>query len=238
MSDERREKGFTLIELLVVIAIIALLAGMLFPVFGKAREKARQTHCLSNMKQLGLGFRMYVQDWDGMFPYVDTVTYAAIWPGQIAAYIGYSYSTAATSGPPIFHCPSAEASRYPSKTQIGNSRGYVMNSYVATNYIDTSGSNTMNGSDTVLEDGALLFEYKEPSSPYNGSEAYVVGANAGAYVKSGQTQYLAYRHNGRMVFLKKDGSVDWSYPGSSGNGEKPKWLQRTNGTVLQDNVYR
>ncbi len=60
-------KGFTLIELLVVIAIIAILAAILFPVFARAREKARQTSCLSNMKQVGLATMMYVQDYDERF---------------------------------------------------------------------------------------------------------------------------------------------------------------------------
>jgi prepilin-type N-terminal cleavage/methylation domain-containing protein len=64
----RMSKGFTLIELLVVIAIIAILAAILFPVFAKAREKARQTSCLSNMKQLGLAFQMYATDWDETMP--------------------------------------------------------------------------------------------------------------------------------------------------------------------------
>jgi prepilin-type N-terminal cleavage/methylation domain-containing protein/prepilin-type processing-associated H-X9-DG protein len=61
-------KGFTLIELLVVIAIIAILAAILFPVFARAREKARQTSCLSNVKQLGLGILMYAQDYDERLP--------------------------------------------------------------------------------------------------------------------------------------------------------------------------
>lgn len=63
-----RRTGFTLIELLVVIAIIAILAAILFPVFARAREKARQTSCLSNLRQLGTALQMYVQDYDEMTP--------------------------------------------------------------------------------------------------------------------------------------------------------------------------
>ncbi|MBC7289508.1 MAG: DUF1559 domain-containing protein [Armatimonadetes bacterium] len=63
-----RRHGFTLIELLVVIAIIAILAAILFPVFARAREKARQSSCQSNLKQLMLGLLMYAQDYDEKFP--------------------------------------------------------------------------------------------------------------------------------------------------------------------------
>ena len=62
-------KGFTLIELLVVIAIIAILAAILFPVFARAREKARAASCMSNLKQLGLALEMYSADYDDLYPW-------------------------------------------------------------------------------------------------------------------------------------------------------------------------
>jgi prepilin-type N-terminal cleavage/methylation domain-containing protein/prepilin-type processing-associated H-X9-DG protein len=64
----RARRGFTLIELLVVIAIIAILAAILFPVFARAREKARQTSCLSNVKQIALSADMYTTDYDECYP--------------------------------------------------------------------------------------------------------------------------------------------------------------------------
>ncbi len=78
------KRAFTLIELLVVIAIIAILAAILFPVFSKAREKARQSSCASNEKQMGLAMVQYVQDYDEMYPLADT--YGRGWMGQIYPY--------------------------------------------------------------------------------------------------------------------------------------------------------
>ena len=77
----RNERGFTLIELLVVIAIIAILAAILFPVFARAREKARQTSCLSNMKQLSLAQLMYAQDYD------ETLTGRMMWARLVEPYV-------------------------------------------------------------------------------------------------------------------------------------------------------
>src|SRR5579862_5455882 len=64
----KQRTGFTLIELLVVIAVIAILAAILFPVFAQAREKARQASCMSNLRQIGMAFDMYVQDYDELLP--------------------------------------------------------------------------------------------------------------------------------------------------------------------------
>jgi len=87
-------RGFTLIELLVVIAIIAILAAILFPVFAKAREKARQASCMSNLKQWGIGALSYAQDYDEMChpgyqyygPSGDT-TYLAWFPWYLMPYV-------------------------------------------------------------------------------------------------------------------------------------------------------
>ena len=68
LSPRKKSAAFTLIELLVVIAIIAILAAILFPVFAQAREKARQTSCVSNMKQIGTSLMMYTQDYDNTVP--------------------------------------------------------------------------------------------------------------------------------------------------------------------------
>ncbi|NCO35479.1 MAG: hypothetical protein AUJ92_00355 [Armatimonadetes bacterium CG2_30_59_28] len=84
MDREQNRSGFTLIELLTVIAILAVIAGILFPVFARAREKGRQTRCISNLRQIGQAMLMYASDYDDLFPYaVDFADKSApqIWAG-------------------------------------------------------------------------------------------------------------------------------------------------------------
>jgi prepilin-type N-terminal cleavage/methylation domain-containing protein/prepilin-type processing-associated H-X9-DG protein len=95
----RDPSGFTLIELLVVIAIIAILAAILFPVFAQAREKARQSTCLSNSRQMGLGLSMYVQDYDDTYPWAihPMADRNPAWGGLIHPYV---------KNLAVFQCPS------------------------------------------------------------------------------------------------------------------------------------
>lgn len=79
-------RGFTLIELLVVIAIIALLAAILFPVFGRARENARRTSCLSSARQIGLALQQYEQDADGRTPPVNSTSDCPCWSDWVLPY--------------------------------------------------------------------------------------------------------------------------------------------------------
>lgn len=111
---KRPVKGFTLIELLVVIAIIAILAAILFPVFAQARDKARQTQCLSNIKQLTLGVMQYAQDYDETLLYRPTGSLACPWqyvcqPGpRVRWYLDWwDVVLPYTRNALIYHCPSA-----------------------------------------------------------------------------------------------------------------------------------
>ena len=111
--------GFTLIELLVVIAIIAILAAILFPVFARARENARRTSCISNLKQMGIGVMMYVQDFDERYP-LNSQTRASLGEPWVTGLIGADFTSSAsifwpqfiypyTRNMQMFYCPSGRS---------------------------------------------------------------------------------------------------------------------------------
>jgi prepilin-type N-terminal cleavage/methylation domain-containing protein/prepilin-type processing-associated H-X9-DG protein len=111
-----RRQGFTLIELLVVMAIIAIMAAILFPVFASAREKARQTTCESNLKQLGVCFALYVQDNDGN--YTPSGVYGQGWAEDMNAYV---------KNKDVFGCPDDPTL----VTNIGNTKcSYAANANI------------------------------------------------------------------------------------------------------------
>jgi len=114
-----RRNGFTLIELLVVIAIIAILAAILFPVFARAREKARQSSCQSNEKQISLAILQYVQDYDERFPLFDHRlngnTSVLYWRQNIQPYMKNTQ---------VFRCPSDSDTGLDAN---GNPRTYCVN---------------------------------------------------------------------------------------------------------------
>ena len=147
------QQGFTLIELLVVIAIIAILASILFPVFAQAREKARQTMCASNFKQLGTAFALYASDYDGGFPMPITnstfsgpTNFSATWViGSVTTVNGTpQYADAGGIGPyvkqrgnggssNVFACPDATSKRNAAAAIFSAQapgQNYAMNQYL------------------------------------------------------------------------------------------------------------
>ena len=115
--------GFTLIELLAVVSLVAMLAGILLPVFGKAREKASRTSCLSNERQLGLAILQYAQDYDDLFPNgIDRAGSERVWRGQGWA----GQCSAYIKAPSLLRCPSDPTTSYPPGDYVV-SYGYNIN---------------------------------------------------------------------------------------------------------------
>jgi prepilin-type N-terminal cleavage/methylation domain-containing protein/prepilin-type processing-associated H-X9-DG protein len=139
-----RKRGFTLIELLVVIAIIAILAAILFPVFAKAREQARKTACINNLKQIGTAVMMYGQDYDESMPSAAFANYpAGLWGSPLWNDYGWTYIFPLldpyTKNSGIYGCPSANKQMFgPAGSQINVS--YAYNEYI---YNQGSGFSSM-----------------------------------------------------------------------------------------------
>ncbi len=184
-----KRAGFTLIELLVVIAIIAILAAILFPVFARAREKARQSSCMSNVKQLNLGILQYVQDYDEVFPthgWVDT----AVWPnGQTGGNPWHVRIYPYVKNIQVYSCPSGTlrwAGDPSTNLQIGYSASIGLSNMAAFVYP----SQTAMVADTDGGAGYCFF-----SAPYPATGT--------------PNRYITDRHNGGANLGFVDGHAKW-----------------------------
>jgi len=176
-----KRNGFTLIELLVVIAIIAILAAILFPVFARAREKARQSSCLSNTKQLGLALLSYVQDYDERFPgrAVDPGVYNLPWYNVIAPYMKNAQ---------ILLCPSR-----PNQTPTG----YGYNTYSIVGY--------------SLGVGACMADIQYPAQVGMIFDSmYWTAYRPSDYAWATWTTYYPDQHNGGINIVFVDGHAKWN----------------------------
>ena len=216
MTQHRRvsrpASGFTLIELLVVIAIIAILAAILFPVFAQAREKARQTSCLSNIKQIGLGLMMYAQDYDEQFPRSD---YTAPSPplnpsatGAFAARVNHykwqAWVLPYIKNTQIFFCPSRTRDEVAWSTNgevKGN--GYALNLSISGRPIAAGGENPgfLGGGLPGINTPAETYLLQELRNQVSFSSCSTSGCAAGAtlYPAARQDSWAAYLTPGGVV---------------------------------------
>ncbi len=142
----RRIRGFTLIELLVVIAIIAILAAILFPVFARAREKARTTSCQNNLKQIGTAFAMYRSDYDGYMP-LDW--YQSADNNRIYRWIHVTYGYVFDEN--IYQCPSRPTTTDVAWSPPYNTSGPFSSYYYCHHFLaEESDSNIRAASQTIM----------------------------------------------------------------------------------------
>jgi len=197
----KERRGFTLIELLVVIAIIAILAAILFPVFARAREKARQTSCLSNVKQLSLACLMYAQDYDEMLP-AGRIQHNPTDCSNNSKAFWQHLTQPYSKNIQLYVCPSNSART----TTCGRFYDWANNMAVTNNY----GVNCRFGT----SGGYVMANIPRPA------EAYYIccGLNAGGgwwrglgYARSSctATQYLRYIHNEGINIAFADGHAKW-----------------------------
>jgi len=202
-----RRVGFTLIELLVVIAIIAILAAILFPVFAKAREKARQTSCLNNLRQIALGVRMYADDCDGVMPYVQQ---SVIW-GQVGSLGLYSWLQVIQpyiKNTQIYLCPSG-----PSSAITHYSFNAAAMSLAGTIVTGVAGEYTLDGPPTPAE-APMIFDAGTPSPSWadaSSGDADPTNENqiAGAESDAATNFTLPGRHNDGSNVAFVDGHCKW-----------------------------
>jgi prepilin-type N-terminal cleavage/methylation domain-containing protein/prepilin-type processing-associated H-X9-DG protein len=160
-----KKKGFTLIELLVVIAIISILAAILFPVFARARENARRSSCMSNLKQIGLGMMMYVQDYDEKYPLTE-FPLGAGWVQWTAVIQPYMQSKQ------VFICPSGASSSFNNSMNMGS---YGANQ----NYLPTSAGTPVSMASVNSPSGSfMIFD----SGQYTIGTSYLLTPTSGAYI--------------------------------------------------------
>jgi prepilin-type N-terminal cleavage/methylation domain-containing protein/prepilin-type processing-associated H-X9-DG protein len=194
----KSKKGFTLIELLVVIAIIAILAAILFPVFARARENARRSSCQSNLKQIGLGLKQYVQDYDEKFPQVELNSDEAR---------GWAFTTQPyLKSVQIFQCPSETNPPDADPGDDGYSDYWYNGAlsgeseasleYVSNTFMNGDGSN---GNSASCSDGGA-----------SNNTTGIVAANAGNFTvgSTGSSQ----RHLEGANYAFADGHVKWYRP--------------------------
>lgn len=206
-------KGFTLIELLVVIAIIAILAAILFPVFARARENARRSSCQSNLKQIGLGFFQYTQDYDEKFPLVSTTaTVAAATNPQLQNHAAGEVGWAEILQPylkstQIFQCPSETN---PPVATGGTTAGYTDYFYNTNLHGQSQAVLTQSVLTVLTGDGASgTANYDIASGHTSGLSSYAWNGGSGAAGAVATLPGGGVRHLDGANYAFADGHVKW-----------------------------